>query len=360
VFIGVHTWFNGFGFGCRNFVGIKTRLRHFIFMANVILRPDWFTAQREITSESVYWKRRAFLKQLGFAGMGLMSASFVGCAEEKKPETPGAPKPNASAPTQLYPAKRNPEFNPNWPLTDEKVAASYNNFYEFSLTKDRVKDLVGSFKTSPWSVQIGGLLEKSLTLDFDEILKIAPLEERVYRFRCVEAWAMTVPWTGFPLSKLIEKAKPKSDAKFIRFETANRPDQMPGMKQGPGAGYPWPYFEGLRMDEAMHPLTLVVTGIYGKPLPKQHGAPIRIIVPWKYGYKSPKSIVKMEFVDKQPETFWETLAANEYPFESNVNPAVPHPRWSQATERIIDTGDRVKTLPFNGYGNQVAKLYAKG
>jgi methionine sulfoxide reductase catalytic subunit len=185
-----------------------------------------------------------------------------------------------------------------------------------------------------------------------------PLEERVYRFRCVEAWAMIVPWTGFPLSKLIEKASAKPEAKFLRFETFNRPEQAPGMARTANY-YPWPYFEGLRMDEAMHPLTMAVTGIYGKALPKQHGAPIRLVVPWKYGYKSIKSITKIEFTDKQPKTFWEALQPEEYPFESNVNPDVPHPRWSQATERLIDTGDRVKTLPYNGYGDYVAKLYAR-
>ena len=168
---------------------------------------------------------------------------------------------------------------------------------------------------------------------------------------------MIVPWTGFPLSKLIEKAKPKPEAKFLRFITASRPDQFPGYTSPRTAHYPWPYFEGLRLDEAMHPLTLMATGIYGKPLPKQHGAPARIVVPWKYGYKSIKSVVKIEFVATQPKTFWETLAANEYPFESNVNPKVPHPRWSQATERLIDTGDRVRTQLYNGYADQVAKLY---
>jgi sulfoxide reductase catalytic subunit YedY len=181
------------------------------------------------------------------------------------------------------------------------------------------------------------------------------LEERVYRFRCVEAWSMVVPWTGFPLSKLVEKVSPKSEAKFIKFQTFNRPDQAPGMARL--SDYPWPYTEGLRLDEAMNPLTMVVTGIYGKPLPKQHGAPVRIIVPWKYGYKSIKSVVKIEFVTTQPATLWETLAPNEYPFESNVNPAVPHPRWSQAMERVIDTGDFVKTEPYNGYGKYVAQLY---
>jgi sulfoxide reductase catalytic subunit YedY len=179
----------------------------------------------------------------------------------------------------------------------------------------------------------------------------------VYRFRCVEAWSMVVPWTGFPLSKLIVKAKPKSEAKFVRFFTVNRPNEALGMAKL--RGYPWPYFDGLRMDEAMHPLALIATGIYGKPLPKQHGAPLRLVVPWKYGFKSVKSIVKIEFVEKQPTSFWETLGPDEYPFEANVNPKVPHPRWSQAFERVIDTGDRVRTLPLNGYGDQVGKLYAK-
>jgi sulfoxide reductase catalytic subunit YedY len=254
-----------------------------------------------------------------------------------------------------YPYPRTAEFNPAWKLTDEKVAGNYINFYEFSLQKDKVAQLTGKFITSPWPIEVTGLCEKPMTIDAAELVDAMPMEERVYRFRCVEAWAMIVPWTGFPLSKLIERAKPKPEAKFIRFETANKPDQMPGMRAM--RNYPWPYFEGLRMDEAMNPLTLVATGIYGKPLPKQHGAPVRIVVPWKYGYKSIKSIVKVEFVDKQPKTFWEALQPEEYPFESNVNPAVPHPRWSQATERMIDTGDRVRTKPYNGYAEQVAKLY---
>src|SRR6185369_8993929 len=232
----------------------------------------------------------------------------------------------------------------------------YNNFYEFSTDKAEVSVLATRLVTSPWPIQISGLIDQPMTPDARELMEMFPLEERVYRFRCVEAWAMVVPWTGFPLSKLIEKVAPQSGAKFLRFETFNRPEQAPGMKRN---NFPWPYFEGLRLDEAMHPLTMVVTGIYGKPLPKQHGAPLRLIVPWKYGYKSIKSIVKIEFVAEQPKTFWETLAADEYPFESNVDPAVPHPRWSQATERMIDTGDRVRTKPFNGYADQAASLYGK-
>jgi sulfoxide reductase catalytic subunit YedY len=240
-----------------------------------------------------------------------------------------------------YPAKRNSEFNPDWRLTKEAKAANWNNFYEFSTDKERVAKVVDKFVVSPWPIEIGGLVEKPLTLDVQELVDMMTIEERVYRFRCVEAWSMVVPWTGFPLSKLIEKVSPKSSAKFVRFETFNRPEQAPGIKRL--TDYPWPYIEGLRMDEAMNPLTLVATGIYGKPLPKQHGAPARIVVPWKYGYKGAKSIVKIEFVEEQPKTFWETIAPKEYPFESNVDPAVPHPRWSQATEEILDTGERVPT-----------------
>ena len=240
-------------------------------------------------------------------------------------------------------------------MTNENRAAHYNNFYEFSTDKDAVAKLTGKFVTAPWPIEIGGLADKPLKLDAGELADMMPLEERVYRFRCVEAWSMVVPWTGFPLSKLIEKVSPRSEAKFIRFETFNRPDQAPGMIQL--SDYPWPYTEGLRMEEAMNPLAMVVTGIYGKPLPKQHGAPIQIIVPWKYGYKSIKSIVKVEFVTQQPKTLWETLAPNEYPFESNVDPDVPHPRWSQANERVIDTGDYVPTQRYNGYGKYVAQLY---
>lgn len=309
-------------------------------MANIILRPDWFIHERFVTPESVFQNRRGFLRQMGIAGAGLLAAPWAMHAAE----------------AAKYPARRNPAFElaKGARLTAEEVAGSYNNFYEFTLVKQRVKDLVGKFVIDPWPIQITGLVEKPLTLDAHELAASMPLEERVYRFRCVEAWAMTVPWTGFPLSKLIEKAKPKPEAKFIRFETFNRPEQAPGMAD---QRYPWPYFEGLRMDEAMHPLTLVATGIYGKPLPKQHGAPIRIVVPWKYGYKSIKSIVKIEFTDKQPKTFWEALQPQEYPFESNVDPRISHPRWSQATERIIDTGDRVKTKYLNGYAEQVGSLY---
>jgi len=273
-------------------------------------------------------------------------------ADSTNGQTPGDTAPRL----RPYPAPRNPEFNPNSTLTNETVAGRYNNFYEFSLSKD-VYRYVERFVTAPWPIEISGLVEKPMTVDAKELVEMFGLEERIYRLRCVEAWAMIVPWTGFQFSKLIAKVSPKPDAKFVRFETFNRPEQAPGVAKAPD--YPWPYFEGLRLDEALNPLTVAATGIYGKPLPRQHGAPLRIVVPWKYGYKSIKSIVKIEFIAKQPKTIWETLQPRQYPFESNVNPKVPHPRWSQETERLIDSGDRVKTQLYNGYGKYVAQLYPK-
>lgn len=328
-------------------------------MANIITRPGWHIPERLVTPEAAFLNRRRFLKQLGFAGAGWMSATLAGCSKavSSTEDTPVNTNATPAKTVAGYPAPRNPEFNPGWSLSNEKTAATYNNFYEFSTVKDRVHKLTDKFITAPWPIQIGGLVERPMDLDVQELIGMMTLEERVYRFRCVEAWAMIVPWTGFPLSKLLEKVSPKPGSKFVRFQTFNRPDQAPGMARL--AEYPWPYTEGLRLDEAMNPLTMVVTGIYGKPLPKQHGAPVRIIVPWKYGYKSIKSVVKMDLIETQPATLWETLAPDEYPFESNVNPAVPHPRWSQATERMIDSGDLVKTQPYNGYGKYVADLYSK-
>lgn len=313
-------------------------------MAHIIIRPDWHIAEKDATPEKVYVRRRRFLKQLGYSGASALLAvsgmTSVGAAEAKKG----------------YPYPRSKEYDPGWALSDENVTSKFNNFYEFTTAKKNVHLMVDKFVITPWQVEIGGLVEKPLKLDMRELTEMFALEERVYRFRCVEGWSMVVPWTGFQMSKLIEKVQPKAEAKFVKFTTFNRPDQAPGMKRN----YPWPYTEGLRMDEAIHPLTLVTTGVYGKPLAKQFGAPIRMIVPWKYGYKSPKSIEKIEFVATQPKTLWETLSPQEYPFESNVDPTVPHPRWSQATEEVIDTGLRVRTLKYNGYGEQVGKLYAKG
>jgi methionine sulfoxide reductase catalytic subunit len=310
-------------------------------MANLLLRPDWHLPARAVMPEAAYLRRREFLRQLGF-GAGLALAG-------------GLPATQAAA--NAFPAKRNADYSVALPLTPEKLATTYNNFYEFSTSKDRVQKLVDRFTVNPWKLTVDGLCENALTLDADQLLTLFPLEERVYRFRCVEAWSMVVPWTGFPLASLIERAKPKADAKYVRFITAYRPEEMPGV--GRLADYPWPYTEGLRLDEARHPLTLLATGLYGKPLPKQNGAPVRLVVPWKYGFKSGKSLVRIEFTAKQPATLWETLNPTEYPFEANVNPQVPHPRWSQATERDLATGDRIPTLPYNGYAKEVAALYPR-
>jgi sulfoxide reductase catalytic subunit YedY len=329
-------------------------------MVNTIIRPSWYLPERLVTPEPVFLNRRKFLRQMGIAGAGALSLAAVGCRESAAADAAAAatskPPPQVVGSTK-YPAPRNPGFDPKWRLTDPQVASTYNNFYEFTLGKD-VYRYVDRFTTEPWSVEITGLCENPRKVTPEELVSEFGLEERVYRFRCVEAWAMVVPWTGFQFSKLIEKAKAKPEAKFVRLITANKPDQMPGLARVPD--YPWPYFEGLRLDEAMNPLTLVATGIYGKPLPKQHGAPIRLVVPWKYGYKSIKSIVKIEFIDRQPKTFWETLQPDEYPFESNVDPKVPHPRWSQATHRMVDTNARERTLYLNGYADLVGNLYQRG
>lgn len=296
----------------------------------------WEIPEREATPESVYYNRREILKAAGFLG----TAGLLSAAEG----------------SSLYPAKRNTEFTLDRPVTEEFAATGYNNYYEFDAQdKQAVKNKVGNFVISPWKTEVTGLVAKPLTLDLDGILKKYTLEERLYRFRCVEAWSMAVPWTGFPLAALVKDLNPKPEAKYIRFQTANRPKEMPGIRIMPF--YPWPYTEGLRMDEAMNPLTLVVTGMYGKPLPKQNGAPIRLIVPWKYGYKSIKSIVKIEFVSKEPETLWHQLQPSEYGFYSNVNPQKSHPRWSQAYEKVIPTMERRPTLMYNGYEKYVASMY---
>ncbi|MEE9211090.1 MAG: protein-methionine-sulfoxide reductase catalytic subunit MsrP [Phycisphaeraceae bacterium] len=314
------------------------------------------------TPELVYLNRRQFIRQIGAGTATLAAAASItwplGCTRAETNDTgfnvltPGLTRPDVLA---HFPAPRNERFNFDRPLTDQTVAATHNNFYEFR--PGRAGDLwrlTNEFITDPWTIEVVGQCHKPRKFSVDDIFKL-PAEERTYRFRCVEAWAMDVPWTGFELNRLLKQVEPTADARFVRFTCVNRPDQMPGLKQTPH--YPWPYFEALRMDEAMHELTLLVTGVYGRPLPRQHGAPFRIIVPWKYGYKSPKAIVKIELTEKQPPTFWNTLQPHEYDFLSNVNPHVPHPRWSQATERLLGTNDRRPTLFLNGYANDVAKLY---
>jgi sulfoxide reductase catalytic subunit YedY len=241
------------------------------------------------------------------------------------------------------------------PLTSFEAVTTYNNYYEFTTDKEGVAPMAQNFTTTPWTVEVGGLVNNPKTYAIEDLLTQFPQEERIYRLRCVEGWSMVIPWTGFQLNKLLAEVEPTSQAKYVRFTSVLRPEEMPGQR---GGWYEWPYIEGLRLDEAMNDLPLLVTGVYGKTLPPQNGAPLRIAVPWKYGFKSSKAIVKIELVEEQPTTLWMAAAPNEYGFYANVNPDVPHPRWSQATERRIGELGRRQTLPFNGYAEQVAELYA--
>ena len=321
-------------------------------MFYIKIPKGWEIPEYEATPEDIFLNRRQFLKAAGFSSLtalGLLGGCVNFESDTERPKNWEFSEVDRS----VYPAKGNIKFSLDRPLTKESVAASYNNFYEFSSKKD-VWRHVERFETRPWEVEITGLVEKPAVFDVDELIRTMPLEERLYRFRCVEAWAMAVPWTGFPMRELIKRVRPLSSARYMRLVTFMRPDQAPGQKK---FWQPWPYTEGLTVAEAMNELTLLVTGIYGHPLPKQHGAPLRLITPWKYGFKNIKSIVRIEFTEEQPSTYWNTTSPTEYGFVENVNPNVPHPRWSQTTERILGTQEKRATLLFNGYGKYVAHLY---
>ena len=302
----------------------------------------------EITPREVYQQRRRFLHEAGALAIAGVTAALLPAAGEAG---------------QKFPSLRKSPYSLDEKTTSYKDVTSYNNFYEFGSGKSDPSERAGNFRTFPWSVAIEGEVKKPAVYQLEDLLKHHPLEERVYRLRCVEAWSMVVPWVGFPLRDLIRRVEPTSRAKYVEFTTLLDPAQMPGQRPGLlGAGLDWPYVEGLRLDEAMHPLTLLAVGLYGEALPNQSGAPIRLVVPWKYGFKSIKSIVKIRFVEKQPLTAWVRANAREYGFYSNVNPGVDHPRWSQAAERRIGEDSlfspKRKTQPFNGYAEQVASLYA--
>ncbi|WP_165220101.1 protein-methionine-sulfoxide reductase catalytic subunit MsrP [Affinirhizobium pseudoryzae] len=305
-----------------------------------LYRPPRIAAS-EITPQSLYLSRRHFLGA-GAAGLALAGAG-------------GA----LAAPLKASPSTYKVEDKP----TSKQDVTTYNNFYEFGTGKADPARYSGDFKPTPWTVEIGGMVAKPQTIDMETILKEIPMEERVYRMRCVEAWSMVIPWIGFPLSALLDRVEPLGSAKYVAFETVVRPKEMPG-QSGFFQPLDWPYVEGLRLDEARHPLTILATGLYGETLPNQNGAPLRLVVPWKYGFKGIKSIVKITLTDKEPPTTWNKMASQEYGFYANVNPAVDHPRWSQATERRIGEanglfgGARLNTLPFNGYADEVAGLYA--
>jgi len=295
----------------------------------------------EVTPYAVYLSRRAFMLGAG----ALTLAARVG---EAAPSSPGA----------ALKATPNAAYHLADPPTPLKDVTSYNNFYEFGMNKEDPERLAGTLRPRPWTVKVDGLCAKPRSFEIDEILAMAPLEERIYALRCVEGWSMVIPWIGFPLATLLKRVEPTSQAKYVEFTTLLDPEQFPGQKKGllSFGSLDWPYTEGLRLDEALHPLTLLTVGLYAQVLPNQNGAPIRVVVPWKYGFKSAKSLVRIRLVDKEPKTAWNTAAPQEYGFYSNVNPNVDHPRWSQATERRIGEFRRRKTSMFNGYA-EVASLY---
>ncbi len=313
-------------------------------MATIIRKPSWAIAESLATPESAFVNRRALIKTMGLTGLGLAAAAALGPGRARAAEGPGA---------EHYPAQRNEAYTIERDLTPEEINAQYNNFYEFGSHK-QIWKAAQALQTDPWDITIDGQVEKPFTIGFEDLLGRMALEERLTRHRCVEAWSMTVPWSGFPLADLVALAKPLSSARFVRFETFLDPSVATGQKQ---RWYPWPYIEGVTMEEAGNDLAFMVTGAYGKPLHKQFGAPIRLALPWKYGFKHIKSIKRISFTEERPVSFWETVGPAEYGFWANVNPEVPHPRWSQAQERILHTGEKVPTLLFNGYGEQVAHLY---
>jgi sulfoxide reductase catalytic subunit YedY len=297
----------------------------------LIRKPDDISSS-EITPESVYLNRRQFISTAsGIAAAALVPASLVACAAENDAQQPLTDK-----------------------LTPFEDVTRYNNFYEFGLDKGDPQKRSGGFRTRPWTVTVDGLVNKPGSYAFDDLIRQHQVVDRTYRLRCVEAWSMVIPWQGIPLAEVIRRVEPTPAAKFVEFTTVLRPAEMPGQRR---AVLDWPYQEGLRLDEAMHPLTLLATGLYGRPMPNQNGAPIRLVVPWKYGFKSIKSIVRIRFTETQPRTAWQASAPSEYGFYANVNPEVDHPRWSQARERRIGELRRRPTLPFNGYAEQVAGLY---
>ncbi|HEX8992537.1 MAG TPA: protein-methionine-sulfoxide reductase catalytic subunit MsrP [Anaerolineales bacterium] len=301
----------------------------------------------EITPRSLYESRRDFLKAAGILTGGALLAACV-------PTGSGdASNPSGQAPASAAAfAGKTDELGAS--LNSYQDITNYNNYYEFSEAKDAVAPLSANFKPRPWTVEVTGMVNKPQTFDIDTLLKMFPQEDRIYRLRCVEAWSMVIPWRGFPLASLLKAVEPTSSAKYVHFVTLNDHTRLP--REGNNL-YPWPYEEGLRLDEAMNDLTLLVTGLYGAPLPAQDGAPIRLVVPWKYGFKGVKAISKIELVDTRPNTFWSTIAPDEYGFYANVNPNVPHPRWLQNAERRIGELTMRPTLMFNGYGDKVAYLY---
>jgi sulfoxide reductase catalytic subunit YedY len=308
------------------------------------IRRGWELPEAAATPEAIFAERRRFIKGLAAGSLLTLAPALIAPRAEAADEDPSA---------KLYPVPRNDRYQVDGPITPAELTSTYNNFFEFGSSK-RISDAAQALKIRPWTLTIDGMVEKEMTLAIDDLLARMPLEERVVRHRCVEAWSMIVPWDGFPMAKLVELARPLGSAKFVELHTFLLPDVASGQRQ---FWYPWPYTEGLTIAEATNELAFLVTGVYGKPLPNSNGAPIRLAVPWKYGFKHIKSIQRITFTDQQPVNFWQAIGNGEYGFWANVNPDVPHPRWSQATEERIGTGERIPTKLFNGYGEFVASLY---
>ncbi|SMF75441.1 sulfoxide reductase catalytic subunit YedY [Tistlia consotensis] len=311
-------------------------------------KRGWELPESQATPESVFRQRRRLIAGLA-AGPILLGAGALLAGRGASPAAAEEADPSA----KLYPAKQNMRYRLDRPVTGEELATTYNNYYEFGSSKNIWRE-AQDLPIRPWTVSIKGMVEKPFEIAIDDLLAKMPLEERLYRHRCVEAWSMAVPWSGFALARLVELAKPLSAAKYLKMVTLEDSDVMPGQRAG---WYPWPYTEGLTIAEATNELAFIATGLYGKPIPRQNGAPLRLATPWKYGFKSVKSIVSFEFTDQRPQTFWEEIQPAEYGFWANVNPKVPHPRWSQASERVLGTDERVPTQLFNGYADYVADLY---
>ena len=323
---------------------------------HIQIPKGWEMPEEELTPESIFLNRREALQAIGWIGAFSTGLMMSGCAPGSNEVVNARPETNLTALEKtLYPATRVTRYKMDRRITNEAVAASYNNYYEFSEVKEDVHHHAQKLKTRPWQVEVTGLVEKPKTYDLDDLLKTFHLEERFYRLRCVEAWAMAVPWTGFPLKALLDQVQPLSKAKYVRMVSFHEPFTAQGQL---AFWQPWPYVEALTVKEAMNELTILATGIYGHPLPKQHGAPVRLVVPWKYGFKSIKAIQRIELIDYKPQTFWNTLQPHEYGFTANVDPSVPHPRWPQTKEEMIGTGEIRLTQFYNGYGNFVADLYA--
>ncbi|WP_340115638.1 protein-methionine-sulfoxide reductase catalytic subunit MsrP [Pelagibius sp. 7325] len=324
------------------------------------IRKGWEIPDSQATPETVFLNRRRLLKTAA-AGSVMLGAGglLAACDDDPAQAAAGGDSETASAAeggdpsAKLYPAPRNETYTLDRPITDEGLATTYNNYYEFGSSKN-IWQKAQALPVRPWTVTLDGMVEQPMEIGIDDLLAKMPLEERVYRHRCVEAWSMAVPYSGFAMKALVDLARPLSSAKYVKMTTFENPDVAGGQR---AAWYPWPYIEGLTMAEARHDLAFIATGLYGKPIPKQNGAPLRLAVPWKYGFKHIKGIVRFEFTDQRPKSFWEAIQSSEYGFWANVNPEVPHPRWSQASERVLGLNEQVPTLLYNGYGEYVADLY---